>query len=150
MFLTRNYGDDEGRTIMMKIYFYIPKNHSSSQVDSVCIEKWEHLTGKKPLVHWHLTFDIGPNPEISTQYQIRKAFWDNFNNTFVSKIIFTVMRSYLREWFWPNLKVVKWCWRRWNGSILMHIYVKQRVIIQKSMEGLKLIDSVFFVSGALC
>ena len=44
----------------------------------------------------------------------------------------------------PNLKVVKLCWKRWNGPILMHIYDKQCEIIQKkSMEQLKLPDSVF-------
>ena len=30
----------------------------------------------------------------------------------------------------PNLKVVKWCLKRWNGPILMHIYDKQCEIIQ--------------------
>ena len=32
----------------------------------------------------------------------------------------------------PNLKVVKWCWKGWNGPILMHIYDKQCEIIQKN------------------
>ena len=44
----------------------------------------------------------------------------------------------------PNLKVVKWCWKGWNGPILMHIYDKQcEIIQQKSVEELKHPDSVF-------
>ena len=29
------------------------------------------------------------------------------------------------------LKVVIWCWKKWNGPFLMHIYAKQCEIIQK-------------------
>ena len=31
-----------------------------------------------------------------------------------------------------KVKVVKWCWKKWNGPILMHIYAKQCEIMQKN------------------
>ena len=32
---------------------------------------------------------------------------------------------------WTKMKVVKWCWNKWNGHILVHIYHKQCEFIQK-------------------
>ena len=32
---------------------------------------------------------------------------------------------------WAEVKVVKWCWNKWNGHILVHIYHKQCEFIQK-------------------
>ena len=43
-----------------------------------------------------------------------------------------------------KVKVVKWCWKNWNGPILMHIYAKQCEIMQKkSMKRLKRPNSLF-------
>ena len=33
-----------------------------------------------------------------------------------------------------KVKVVKWCWKKWSGPILMHIYAKQCEIMQKIDE----------------
>ena len=33
---------------------------------------------------------------------------------------------------WMKVKVAKWCWKKWNGPILMHIYDKQCEIMQKN------------------
>ena len=33
---------------------------------------------------------------------------------------------------WMKVKVAKWCWKKWNGPILMHIYDKQYEIMQKN------------------
>ena len=49
----------------------------------------------------------------------------------------------------PTLIVVKWCWEKENGPILMDIHDKQREIMQKIMEGPKLSDLVFFSSFIL-
>ena len=53
----------------------------------------------------------------------------------------------------PNLKVVKWCWKGWNGPILMHIYDKQCEIIQKNQwKNSNFQIQCFYkgTSGALC
>ena len=53
----------------------------------------------------------------------------------------------------PNLKVVKWCWKGWNGPILMHIYDKQCEIIQKNQWKNSNFQIQCFckgTSGALC
>ena len=53
----------------------------------------------------------------------------------------------------PNLKVVKWCWKRWNGPILVHIYAKQCEIIQKNQwKNSNFQIQCFYMetSGALC
>ena len=53
----------------------------------------------------------------------------------------------------PNLKVVKWCWERWNGSILVHISDKQCEIIQKiQWKSSNFQIQCFYMetSGALC
>ena len=48
---------------------------------------------------------------------------------------FSKTRSRLMSWFqsrkWVKVKVVKLCFKKWNGHILMHIYHKQCEIIQK-------------------
>ena len=33
---------------------------------------------------------------------------------------------------WMKVKVAKWCWKKWNGPFLMHIYDKQCEIMQKN------------------
>ena len=53
----------------------------------------------------------------------------------------------------PNLKVVKWCWKRWNGPILLHIYDRQCEIIQKIQWKSSNFQFQCFskgTSGALC
>ena len=53
----------------------------------------------------------------------------------------------------PNLKVVKWCWKGWNGPILVHIYDKQCEIIQKiQWKSSNFQFQCFYkgTSGALC
>ena len=53
----------------------------------------------------------------------------------------------------PNLKVVKWCWKRWNGPILMHIYDKQCVFMQTNQwKGSNIQIQCFYngTSGAPC
>ena len=54
---------------------------------------------------------------------------------------------------WMKVKMAKWCWKKWNGPILMHIYDKQCEIMQKNQwKGPNCQIQCFHngTSGALC
>ena len=97
-------------------------------------------TSSAPLDEFHLNvfFQLWPFlcDVLNEIYSASSSSWIEFKDCVICLNIMTKNRLMVAfdSNKGPNLKVVKWCLKRWNGPILMHIYDKQCKIIQKSQK----------------
>ena len=107
-----------------------PKNHSDYNdhiLQSLEKIKW---------LHWRLSALPGSSPTTLNQlddnddFQLYQTSQSGTNMAYMYTTICEVL-WWKQSRSWTKMKVVKWCWNKWNGHILVHIYHKQCEFIQK-------------------